>query len=252
MAVPPPTKPVIPPVFAPQLHNEAMQALSVLLMQAEMLPAVGAAEVEPLTRCIDAMADAVIDAHGQRYEASEPVPVRDYYYAHPVKVAELAILLAKLAGGGRAQLRTAGLAAMLMNAGYVRLRPGTIDGAGPLGDAERAHMQEHPRAGHEMLGDAGLPADALAAIVQHHERWDGSGYPEGRSEKQISLYARLVGAADVYVALCSPRPHRPAHTRHHVDEFFMVESGALFDPAIARLLIEELPRHYEHVEAVTH
>jgi HD-GYP domain-containing protein (c-di-GMP phosphodiesterase class II) len=242
---------MVPPVFAPQLHNEAMQALTVLLMQVELLPVVSNAEVYPLQRCVDALADAVIDAHGQRYDVGEPIPVRDHYYAHPVKVAELSMLIARLAGGGRAQMRNCGIAAMLMNASYAQIRPGTLERARALDAAARAEMQEHPTRSFALFDQSGLPDEVLNAILHHHERWDGSGYPAGLRGKQLSIYARIVGAADTYVALCSPRPHRPARSRHEVNELFTVESGTLFDPAIVRILLEALPERYErHLEPV--
>jgi HD-GYP domain-containing protein (c-di-GMP phosphodiesterase class II) len=250
MAVPPPRKPVIPPVFAPQLHNDAMQALSVLLIQIPMLPAVRDADIEPLRRVAASMADAVIDAHERQYEPAEPVPLRDHHYAHPAKVAELAMLLAGLAGGGRAELRTTCLAAMLMNAGYVFLRPGTLDREGALREDALREMRRHPQQARELFAECGLPDDVIEAIAQHHERWDGSGYPLGLSGKQISIYARIVGAADAYVALCSPRPYRPAYARRQVDELFLVEAGTLFDPNVVRLLLEHVPLRYErHPEA---
>jgi hypothetical protein len=90
MPVPPPRKPVIPPLIAPQVHNEATQALSVLLMHVELLPALAETDLYPLRRAVDRLADAIIDGHGQRYDAGEPVPVRDVYYAHPVKARRMA------------------------------------------------------------------------------------------------------------------------------------------------------------------
>jgi HD-GYP domain-containing protein (c-di-GMP phosphodiesterase class II) len=251
MAVPPPRKPVIPPLIAPQVHNEATQALSVLLMHVELLPELSETDLYPLRRAVDGLADAIIDGHGQRYDAGEPVPVRDVYYAHPVKVAEVSMLVAWLAGGGRAQLRACGLAAMLMNVSYTRLFTG-IDRAGPLDAAGRAELRLHPERSHEIVNGCGLPDETLLAIAQHHERWDGSGYPAGLRGKEATIFARIVGAADAYVALCSPRPHRPPHRRIEVDELFIAESGTLFDPEIVRIVVEMLPERYErHLEAVS-
>ena len=248
MATPTAPKPHSPPVFPPHLHNETMQALSVFLMQLDMLDehlGVATLDINPLRTCADAMADALIDELGSGCDPSEPVPLRDTQYAHPVKVAELSGILGRLAGGGRAQLRQTILAALLMNVGYTRIRPGAIEYPGPLSEHDWEALRKHPVTSCEILGAAGLPQECLDGIAQHHERWDGSGYPQGRRGKHISIYARIIGAADTYVALCSQRFHRPARPRHVVDEFFVAESGTLFDPAIIRLLLEELPRRYE-------
>ena len=117
MSVPIEPKPHTPPVYTPQLHNETMQALSIFLMQLDMLDRAGEAETLAIRRSADAMADALIDQVGSAYDLAQQVPLRDHQYAHPVKVAELSMMLAKLAGAGRAQLRSTGMAALLMNAG---------------------------------------------------------------------------------------------------------------------------------------
>jgi len=248
MSVPIEPKPHATPVFAPQLHNQTMQALSVFLMQVDMLDehlGTAAPDTEPLRHCADAMADALIDGLGTACDPAEPVPLRDHQYAHPVRVAELSAILARLAGGGRGQMRNTILAALLMNAGYTRIRPTAIEHPGPLSEGDQALLRQHPQTSADIAVAVGLPSECVDAIAQHHERWDGSGYPEGLRGKRINVYARIIGVADTYVALCSPRFHRPQRPRVVVDEFFLAESGTLFDPVIVRLLVEELPKRYE-------
>ena len=144
MSVPIQPKPHTPPVYTPQLHNETMQALSIFLMRLDMMGHAGESEVLTLRQCADAMADALLDGIGSAYDLAQQVPLRDHQYAHPVKVAELSMILARLAGAGRAQLRNTGMAALLMNAGYARLRTGLIDREGAMTEVERASMQTHP------------------------------------------------------------------------------------------------------------
>jgi DNA-binding CsgD family transcriptional regulator len=91
--------------------------------------------------------------------------------------------------------------------------PNTIwDKPGPLTRSELERVRTHPYLGERMLAFAPSLEGLGAIAVQHHERLDGSGYPRGVSGDQIGTTVRLLAAADVYQALCEPRPHRPART----------------------------------------
>jgi HD-GYP domain-containing protein (c-di-GMP phosphodiesterase class II) len=81
---------------------------------------------------------------------------------------------------------------------------------GALTDEERSWIQEHPVVGVDIVGRAPSLREALTVIRQHHERFDGRGYPDGLAGEQISLAARIVAVADVWDALTSDRAYRPA------------------------------------------
>ena len=166
-----------------------------------------------------------------------------YDYIHPVKVAELSMLIGRLLGLGRQQLVNLGLAAMLENIGYVSLPPGILDKEGPLGEEEWEHVDEHPRYSAAMLTNADLDAEVLRAIEQHHERWSGSGYPEGRKGQDICLFARIVAMADIYHSLLSRRPHRGALRPHEAVEFIVAYSGDLFDPELVQVFARQIPQY---------
>jgi HD-GYP domain-containing protein (c-di-GMP phosphodiesterase class II) len=137
------------------------------------------------------------------------------------------------------------LAALLMNVGYTRSSTAAIDQAGPVKEADQAIISEHPALGAALLEGAEVDPSVVEAIAQHHERWDGSGYPLGLAGKEISTIARIVGAADVFVSMCSPRKHRGARAKTDVKEHFSMNAGTLFDPVIVRTIIDEIPRRYD-------
>ena len=92
-----------------------------------------------------------------------------------------------------------------------------------------------------MLAESGLEAEVITAVTQHHERWDGSGYPEGRKGEEISLFARIIALADTFHALLSKRPHWPAFKPHEAVEFIVAYSGAMFDPKLAQIFARACP-----------
>jgi HD-GYP domain-containing protein (c-di-GMP phosphodiesterase class II) len=233
------------PVFAPKLESQTREALSVLLMQMGILDDAPADRLAGLRACVDAMLDALFEGVGTAFDLEAAIPVRDHHYAHPAKVAELAMILTRLGGGSRPHVRTAGTAALLMNCGYVNIEQAILERAGPLPAEQMARVRKHPHESARLLEHAELPADVIEAILHHHERWDGSGYPDGRAARQISTYARILAVADTWVALSSPRPYRPSKPRAQVEDYFRQQSGQLFDPKVVRLLLDELPERYD-------
>lgn len=233
------------PVFPPKLESQTREALSVLLMQMGILDDAPADRLAGLRACIDSMVDLLFEDIGTTFDLDTAIPVRDHHYAHPAKVAELSMILARLGGGGRAHVRAAGTAALLMNCGYVNIDQAILERAGPLPAEQMATVRTHPAQSARLLAHAELSADITDAITQHHERWDGTGYPDGRAGKAISTYARIIGVADAWVALSSPRPHRPPMQRSDIEDHLRQRAGEQFDPKIVRLLLEELPARYD-------
>ena len=90
------------------------------------------------------------------------------------------MLLGRWAGLGEEDLIKVGVASMLQNIGYLALPPGILETPAPLSKRAREQMEKHPEYSALVLADSGLEPDIIAGIQQHHERWNGSGYPEGR------------------------------------------------------------------------
>ena len=241
MPAPGPARTLIHPVFPPQLEARARETLSVILMQLGALPGARPEHLEGLRICVNVMADAILEGPGLLFDPSDPVQLREHQYAHPARVAQLAMLLTHLAGGQRPHMRAAGTASLLMNVGYAKMRATDVESEEAFGSEQLLQMRPHPQLSVKLLRHSGLPQDVLDAILQHHERWDGSGYPQGLRKSQISPIARVVAAADVYVALCSPRFQRKPYARQQVEAFFTGASGTQFDPRVVRVLLEDLP-----------
>ena len=109
---------------------------------------------------------------------------------------------------------------------------------GRLTDSEFEVMKTHPKIGAEILGDADSDLMNLARIVAltHHEKWDGTGYPEGLAGEDIPIEGRIVAVADVFDALTSRRPYKEAWPVDKTLDFMHSQSGIHFDPALIALL----------------
>ena len=116
-------------------------------------------------------------------------------------------------------------------------------------DEEQAIMRRHPLIGHEILADSPSRYLQMGAVIAlgHHEKFDGSGYPQGLAGEAIPLPARIVAVADVFDALMSPRPYKSAWTFQEALDYLRAESGRHFDPACVRAF----ERRIDAVAAIT-
>jgi putative nucleotidyltransferase with HDIG domain len=121
--------------------------------------------------------------------------------------------------------------ALLHDVGKIVVPTVILTKPGPLTDEERRIMERHALAGAELLSDVEFPWDVLPIIRNHHERWDGRGYPDQLAGEDIPLAARILCIADVYDALTTDRPYRKAFTREKALEIMRSDAGA-FDPAL--------------------
>jgi HD-GYP domain-containing protein (c-di-GMP phosphodiesterase class II) len=119
---------------------------------------------------------------------------------------------------------------------------------GKLTPEERAIVERHPAAGVELLQDVEFPWDVLPMVRSHHERWDGTGYPDRLAGDAIPLNARILCVADVFDALTTDRPYRAGFSREKTFEIMGQDSGKAFDAdLLARFqrLITERPELHE-------
>jgi len=113
-----------------------------------------------------------------------------------------------------------------------------------LTDEEFAVMRRHPLIGYEILRDSQSRFVQMGATIalRHHERWDGSGYPDGLKGEDIPLPARIVAVADVFDALTSERPYKRAWSADEAFEYVQANRGTLFDPSCVDVLLANQAR----------
>jgi HD-GYP domain-containing protein (c-di-GMP phosphodiesterase class II) len=159
---------------------------------------------------------------------------------HAGRVAELTLALAVRLGVPAEELPHIHRGALLHDIGKMVVPDAILNKPGPLGEAEWAVMREHPRSARQLLAEIEFLAPALAIPECHHERWDGSGYPAGLRAEAIPFAARIFAVADVFDALTSDRPYRPAWPRAEALAFLRREAGRLFDPVVVEALLSHL------------
>jgi len=135
------------------------------------------------------------------------------------------------------------MAAMLHDVGKVGIDDAILKKPGKLDPEEYRIMKTHTTIGASLFVDAQSEFDAMAAIVSvnHHERWDGTGYPEGKVGEEIPIWGRIVSVADVYDALSCHRVYKQAWTEEDVLDEIRAQSGRQFDPEIVEIFFECLP-----------
>lgn len=170
--------------------------------------------------------------------------------AHVQRVGQIAALLAEAAGLSAAEAEQLRQAAPLHDCGHSGVPDAILCEPGPLSPAQWVVMRSHCESGRALLARSELPMLRLAATIahEHHERWDGGGYPRGLAGSAISLAARIVALADCLDSMVSPRCYRPALSLEQALAQLQAESGKHFDPALAGLL----PRQAAALRALYH
>jgi putative nucleotidyltransferase with HDIG domain len=166
---------------------------------------------------------------------------------HTRRVALLAVELGEELGLSPARLRSLAIGGLLHDIGKLSVPDRILQKPGPLDDAEYTEIKLHPERGRELLTELGGFDDTVKRLVlDHHERLDGSGYPNRLRADDLDLETRILAVCDVYDALVSPRVYRAAWTVEQALELLRGESGTAFDPrcvdALERVLrIARLP-----------
>ncbi|HLM52071.1 MAG TPA: two-component system response regulator [Pseudoxanthomonas sp.] len=153
--------------------------------------------------------------------------------AHLERMAHIAGLIAEQLGLPEEEVRAIEMAAPLHDMGKIAIPDSVLMKPGPLTDEETQIMRRHPRIGHELLSGSQNRFIQMGATIalRHHERYDGSGYPDGLIGDAIPLEARIVAVADVFDALISERPYKQAWSMDAALGYLYAQRGRLFDPA---------------------
>ena len=154
-----------------------------------------------------------------------------YTQGHCERVAFFACVLAESAGFNSRSLFWFRIGALLHDIGKIIVPTEVLNKPGKLTDEEWAIMKRHPEAGLELVADIDFPGDIHVIIRNHHERWDGKGYPDGLAGEAIPFAARILCVADVYDALTTTRSYRPGLTHARAAEI-MRSSAGQFDPQL--------------------
>ncbi len=170
---------------------------------------------------------ATLDALVNALEAKDP-----YLRGHSARVAELSARVAAELGRSDADVETVRTAGRLHDIGDIGIREDVLAKQGPLSDAEFEHMKEHVLVGIRILAPLVHLQHVIGFVRSHHERWDGSGYPDRLAGEAIPWGARVIGAVEIYDALTTPRPYQKTVTPLRALARLTDLAGTVIDPAI--------------------
>jgi putative nucleotidyltransferase with HDIG domain len=156
---------------------------------------------------------------------------------HSTRVAKMALKIGSELGISSKRLEDLHRAALLHDIGKVGIPLSILDKPGALDDEEYAMIKKHPTIGARILEPIASYADIIPTVLQHHERFDGKGYPGGISGHEIDIGARIIAVADVYDALISDRPYRKGWAIERVIDLIRKEAGCQFDPDVAEVFL---------------
>lgn len=167
-------------------------------------------------------------------------------FKHVINVALLSALIGTRLGYEEKELRDLTLGAFLHDLGKLRIPRAILNKPAGLTEEEFAIMKRHPLIGEGLLINTPLLPGVVAIIKEHHERWNGLGYPYGLKGNDIHRNAQIVAVADVFEALTADRPYRKGLPPYHALEMIIAESGKDFNPKVVQALKESLTLYPEN------
>jgi HD-GYP domain-containing protein (c-di-GMP phosphodiesterase class II) len=186
----------------------------------------------------------IADAYNATIEGwSRALELRDEATeGHTRRVTEMTLTLARALAVGEDELVHVRRGALLHDIGKMGIPDHILLKPGPLSDDEWAVMRRHPGYAHEMLSSIAYLRPALDIPYCHHEKWDGTGYPRGLKAEAIPLAARIFAVADVWDALNSARPYRPAWPEGKILAYLRAQAGRQLDPQVVAVFTEIVER----------
>jgi len=169
---------------------------------------------------------------------SQLLDARDHYTAvHSMEVAELAVKIGMEMGLGQREIERIDIAARVHDIGKIAIPDAILLKPSALDEAEWAKMREHPVISAELIAGIEIYAPVAKAVRHEHERWNGTGYPDGLKGEAIPLLSRIIAAADIYNALTTDRPYREAFGSQETIRMITEMTEIELDPVVAAALL---------------
>lgn len=198
-------------------------------------------DLSSISSYVNAIMDDLLSADQRLFDLTDIKTFDDYTFQHSVNVCILAIITGISMNYNQIQLRDLGIGALLHDLGRIKINRDILQKRDKLSDAEFSTIQKHSTFGYEQLRQSDNVNIISAHVAfQHHERYDGSGYPRGLTGDQIHEYARIVAYCDVYDALTTERPFRKAFTPKEALMSMKDSIGTMFDPKIAAAFFKNI------------
>ena len=170
-----------------------------------------------------------------------------YTRGHSDRVSEFSVLIGKHMGLSEKDLKTLKIGGLFHDIGKIGIPDSILLKEGKLDDNEYSEIKNHPSIGKHILSNASIFADIIPIVYHHHEKYNGTGYPEQLAGEQIPFLARIAAVADTFDAMTSKRSYRNAIPIEYVRAEIEKCSGTQFDPEIAKVFLDILDNHYDEI-----
>ena len=171
---------------------------------------------------------------------AEAIEAKDpYTKGHCGRVAAYSLVLAQESGYPPDGLETLEFGAFLHDIGKIGIRDAVLLKPGPLDEEEWMHMRTHPDKGAEIANQIEMLRPIMTAVRNHHERWDGKGYPDGMKGEDIPLPARIVAIADAYDAMATDRPYKRGLPIEDCEALLRKNAGVMYDPELVEIFCRQ-------------
>ena len=195
--------------------------------------------IQKVTKMVDRIVEEILTRQNFVQSLVDIRALNNYTFAHSVNVTVLALITGIGLGYAHDKLKQLAIGALFHDIGKIMLPGYLMVKAGELTGDEAAELQKHAETGFELLRKIdGVGLLSAHVAFQHHECFDGTGYPRRLHSNGINEYARIVGVADSYDNLTSDRPGRPRLYPQQAVEYLILHSGTVFDPEIVKSFID--------------
>jgi putative nucleotidyltransferase with HDIG domain len=155
-----------------------------------------------------------------------------YTHGHSERVSSFSMAISRHLGLGQEEVFRVHIAAILHDVGKLGIRESILNKPGGLSDEEFDIMRQHPSIGAQIMSPIRMLKDIIPGIRNHHETWNGKGYPDQLNGEEIPMVARIIGVADTFDAMTTTRPYQQAMTLDYVLDKMRSMSGTRFDPVV--------------------
>lgn len=194
-----------------------------------------------LRQVVNRMLDEILDNSNVLLSISDISALDDSIFYHSVSVCTLSIMTGITLGYGEIKLKDLGIGALLHDIGKSKIDPEIVKHEGDLTEEESTILTSHPELGFSIIrGHVDLSLLSAHVAYQHHERWDGKGYPRQLAGTAIHEYARIVAAANIYDELMADRPNRPPYEVSQAINLIRRMSEIYFDPRVVTAMISNI------------
>lgn len=228
---------VIAEVLRPEVKKEAVRLVHDLFLTDVKEPT----SQEEIQRVIMAVVQDVMNNGDVMCNMLDLKTYDDYTYFHCVNVAVLSTMIGVSYGLDEDELCQLATAAILHDVGKRFVEIDVLNAKRALTEEERRLIVQHPKLGYEFLKDNyEFVSNVYTSVLQHHEWYNGEGYPLRRSGNDIPLYARIIKMTDVYDALTSKRPYHAPYSPSEAVEYLMGNTGVEFDPDLVNIFLRKI------------